>query len=423
MELGIIGTSIWQQNMKLLEKITIDRDHKTEQIKQLKEALGLDELIYLSTCNRVEVIYTINEPTNDSRILHRLIDFFFSDGSDLNFFPNDFYHFTDKEAITHLFRTVSSLESLVVGETQITGQFKDAYQDALAAGHVGFYLHKLADEALTVSKKIKRETTIGNGQQSMASLAANEIKNHLQNQKDKTIALVGAGKMTAKFAKYISKNNLGNLLFINRTVEKAEKFVNEFGGKSISLKDFKASPQKVHVIASATACKHAIFDLDFIDKLPATSQPVLAIDLAIPRDFSDDINTHQQIKLVDIPILKSKANGNLRKKFVEAGKANNIIKESVYKFVSNQLEVSIKPIFHTSFKESIQLAHHALDDLFTKKVTSLNENEQNAIKSLVTKLISNASFQPSKVLSEKMAQAQTNLNFEKLQNSSNKEAV
>ncbi len=423
MEFGIIGTSIWQQNMRLLEKITIDRDNKTEKIKQLKEALGLDELIYLSTCNRVEVIYTINEPTSDSRILHRLIDFFFSDGSDLNFFPNDFYHFTDKDAITHLFRTVSSLESLVVGETQITGQFKDAYQDALAAGHVGFYLHKLADEALTVSKKIKRETTIGNGQQSMASLATNEIKNHLQNQKDKTIALVGAGEMTAKFAKYISKANLGNLLFVNRTVEKAEKFVNEFGGKSISLKDFKTDPQEVHVIASATACKHAIFDLDFVDKLKATSQPVLAIDLAIPRDFSDDINTHQQIKLVDIPTLKSKANGNLRKKFVEAGKANNIIKESVYKFVSNQLEVSIKPIFHTSFKESIQLAHNALDDLFTKRVTSLNEDEQNAIKSLVTKLISNASFQPSKVLSEKMAHAQTNLNFEKLQNSSNKEAV
>ncbi len=419
MEFGIIGTSIWQQNMKLLEKITIDRDNKSETINQLKEALGIDELIYLATCNRVEIIYTINEPTSDSRILHRLIDFFFSDGSDLNFFPNDFYHFTDKEAITHLFRTVSSLESLVVGETQITGQFKEAYQDALGAGHVGFYLHKLADEALSVSKKIKRETTIGNGHQSMASLAAQEIKNYLDGQKDRKIALVGAGEMTNKFAKYITKAHLGNLLFVNRTVEKAEKFVEEFGGSSISLKEFKANPQEVHVIATATACKHAIFDTSFADKL---AHPILAIDLAIPRDFSDDIHKHEKITLVDIPALKTKANGNLRKKFVEAGKANNIIKDAVYKFVSSQLEVSIKPIFHTSFKESIQLAHNAMDDLFKKKVTSLSADEQNSIKNLVTKLISNASFQPSKVLSEKMAQAQTNLNFEKL-NNSNKEVV
>ncbi len=416
MEFGIIGTSIWQQNMKLLEKITIERDNKDEILKNLKEALNLDELIYLSTCNRVEIIYTINDSSHNNHILHRLIDFFFSDGSDLNFFPNDFYHFRDKEAITHLFRTVSSLESLVVGETQITGQFKDAYQDALAKGHVGFYLHTLADEALTVAKKIKRETTIGSGHQSMASLAVQEIKNHLHNQKEKTIALVGAGEMTGKFAKYITKDKLGKILFVNRSIEKAEKFAKEFNGTSVSLEDFKKAPQKVNVIASSTACKHAIFDSDFIEKLPQTDQPVLAIDLAIPRDFSDDIDTNKNIKLVDIPALKSKANGNLRKKFVEAGKANNIIRESVYKFVSNQLEVSIKPIFHSSFKESIQLAHNALDDLFKKKVTSLQDDDKNAIKNLVTKLISNASFQPSKVLSEKMAQAKTNLNFEKIHN-------
>ena len=422
MELGIIGTSIWQQNMKLLEKITIERDNKEETVNQLKDALGLDELIYLSTCNRVEIIYTINEPTPDARILHRLIDFFFSDGSDLNFFPNDFYHFTNKEAITHLFRTVSSLESLVVGETQITGQFKDAYQDALKAGHVGFYLHKLADEALSVSKKIKRETSIGEGQHSMASLAAQEIKSYVKDIDDCTIALVGAGEMTKKFAKYITKENIGNLLFVNRSVEKAENFVKEFGGQSISLEDFKASPYKVHAIASATACKHAIFDTEFAKKLPETSKAVLAVDLAIPRDFSDEIGKCHNISLIDIPALKAKANGNIRKKFIEAGKANAIIKDSVYKFVSDQLEVSIKPIFHSSFKESIQLAHHALDDLFAKKVKSLNEDEKNAVKNLVTKLISNASFQPSKVLSEKMAHAQTNLNFENLQNP-DKEAV
>ena len=401
---------------------TIDRENKEETIAQLKEALGLDELIYLSTCNRVEFIYTINEPSSNNRILHRLIDFFFSDGSDLNFFPNDFYHFTNKEAITHLFRTVSSLESLVVGETQITGQFKDAYQEALNAGHVGFYLHKLADEALTVSKKIKRETAIGEGQHSMASLAAQEIKEHVKDIPDCTIALIGAGEMTKKFAKYITKEKIGNILFVNRSVEKAEKFTEEFGGQAISLEAFKASPQKVHAIASATACKHAIFDRDFASRLPKTSKPIIAVDLAIPRDFSDEIEKSQNISLVDIPALKAKANGNIRKKFVEAGKANDIIKESVYKFVSDQLEVSIKPIFHSSFKESIQLAHHALDDLFTKKVTSLNEDDQNAIKNLVTKLISNASFQPSKVLSEKMAHAKTNLNFEQV-NNSDREAV
>ena len=130
MEFGIIGTSIWQQNMPLLEKLTLDRETKIEQLQQLKEVLGIDELIYLSTCNRVEFFYANEESNDRGNLLHRLIDFFFADGSDMNFFPNDFYNYTGKEAITHLFRTVSSLESLVVGETQITGQFKDAFQEA-----------------------------------------------------------------------------------------------------------------------------------------------------------------------------------------------------------------------------------------------------------------------------------------------------
>ena len=412
MEYGIIGTSIWQQNMRLLEILTIDRNEKIDKLQELKEALGLEELIYLSTCNRVEFIYTTHEDGSSSRILHRLIDFFFCDGKEINFFPNDFYHFIEKEAITHLFRTVSSLESLVVGETQITGQFKDAYQDSINTGLLGFGLKKLADEALTVAKIIKRETEIGSGHQSMASLAADEIKQYLKNEKNQTIALVGTGEMTVKSAKYITKENLGNILFVNRSIEKAEKLAKEFNGAALALESFIASPQKVHAIASATACKHAIFDKAFIERLPQTEKPVLAIDLAIPRDFSDEFNTDDRILLVDIPALKSKANGNIRKKFVEAGKANNLIKESVLKFVSNQLEVSIKPIFHNSFKDSIQMANNALDDFFAKKVTSLSEEDQKSIKNLVTKLVSNASFQPSRILSNKMAQAKTNLNFE-----------
>lgn len=417
MEYGIIGTSIWQQNMRLLETLTIDRDNKIEKLKNLKDALGLEELIYLSTCNRVEFIYTANENGNSSRILHRLIDFFFAEGPEINFFPNDFYHFTEKEAITHLFRTVSSLESLVVGETQITGQFKDAYQDSIDNGLVNGYLSKLADEALTVARSIKRETGIGSGHQSMASLASEEMKHYLKDQDNVSIALVGAGEMTVKFAKYIQKENIGKILFVNRTVEKAEKLAKEFNGTVLSLEAFKANPPKVHAIASATACKHAIFDETFIDKLSETEKPVLAIDLAIPRDFSDDFNTDKRVTLIDIPTLKAKANGNVRKKFVEAGKANSLIKEAVMKFVSKELEVSIKPIFHTSFKDSIQMAHNALDDLFAKKVTSLDEDEKNAIKNLVTKLIGNASFQPSKILSDKMAEAKSSLNFDNLHGS------
>ncbi len=239
MELGILGTSVWQQNQALLERLTLDREGRNEQLAQLKSALQISELVYIATCNRVEFMYTTSDSLSGNQILHRLIDFFFRDSRDINFFPNDFYHFTGREAITHVFRTVSSLESIVVGETQITGQFKQAVEDAQAAGLAGMYLEKLADEALNVAKRVKRETGIGNGSLSMASLAFEEMQTNLSGHGDCTIALVGAGEMTRKVAAYINKANLGSLIFVNRTVEKANALAEEFNGKSCSLEAFR----------------------------------------------------------------------------------------------------------------------------------------------------------------------------------------
>ncbi|HKK20370.1 MAG TPA: hypothetical protein VJ983_02780, partial [candidate division Zixibacteria bacterium] len=219
MELGILGTSVWQQNQPLLERLTLDREARNEQLAELKAALGISELVYIATCNRVEFVYTTSDVLPGNQVLHRLIDFFFRDSREINFFPNDFYHYTGKEAITHVFRTVSSLESIVVGETQITGQFKQAVEDAQEAGLAGMYLEKLANEALNVAKRVKRETGIGNGSLSMASLAFEEMQASLSDRKNAVVALIGAGEMTRKVAAYTNKAGLGELLFVNRTVE------------------------------------------------------------------------------------------------------------------------------------------------------------------------------------------------------------
>ncbi|MCM2273078.1 MAG: hypothetical protein NDJ18_11055, partial [candidate division Zixibacteria bacterium] len=227
MKFGIVGTSIWQQNMPLLERLTVDRETRAAEIARLKLLLGVDELVYLATCNRVEFIYATSSKIAPGKLLHRLIDHFFRDQREICFFPNDFYHFTGREAILHLFRTASSLESLVVGETQITGQLKQAHQDALDCGVAGTVTSGLITEALQVAKRVKRETDLGIGALSMASLAATELSVRLERAADPVIALVGAGPMTSKMAKYILENKVGHLLFVNRTVSKADALAAE----------------------------------------------------------------------------------------------------------------------------------------------------------------------------------------------------
>lgn len=409
MQFGIVGTSIWQQNMPLLERLTIPRESQTQLLEELKSKLGLDELVYLSTCNRVEFMYVAAGDQPDGRLLHRLIDFFFAGRQDVGFFPNDFYHFSAREAITHLFRTVSSLESLVVGETQITGQFKQAFQEASERGHVGPMMADLADEALLVAKRVKRDTSLGVGALSMASLAANELQAHLEGKSTPLIALVGSGLMTRKLAKNVQDAGLGRLLFVNRTLEKARALADEFGGGAVSLDDFRAHPAEVDAIISATAAPDPVFDAHFLAALPHLIKPVLCVDLAIPRDFSSDFDHDPRVLLVDIPVLKSRGNGNLRQKFVEATKANEIVTEAVAKYLSDRMEVSLKPIFHDSYRESIELANRALNDLFAQKLSGLEVHEREAVTRLVTKLIGHSSFQPVRLLSQRLAQTQSGL--------------
>ena len=114
MSIGIIGTSIWQQNNRLLHRMTICSESRQTKLEEIKSALGVDELIYLSTCNRIEILYSAPDSVQPSQVLHRLIDFFFKGKNDIPFFPNDFYNFQGRDAISHLFRMVSSLESLVI---------------------------------------------------------------------------------------------------------------------------------------------------------------------------------------------------------------------------------------------------------------------------------------------------------------------
>jgi glutamyl-tRNA reductase len=399
MVFGIIGTSIWQQNLPLLERLTVDRDRKAEVLQQLKDKLQIDELIYLGTCNRVEFMYVTYESQPSDRLLHRLIDFFFCDGSGLSFFPNDFYNFTGKDAITHLFRTVSALDSLVVGETQITGQFKQAFQESEALGLGGAVIAGLAQEALGTARRVKRETSIGSGSVSMAALAVSALKKELAGRSEPVIALVGSGPMTGKLANALRKSVTTNLRFVNRTVDKAEKLAVEYGGTAIALEDFLAAPGPIDAIASATAASQAVFTESFLAHLSTTDAPVVCVDLAVPRDFTSVFEHDSRTRLIDIPKLRSLAQVNLRRKFVEAGQANDIVRESVTRYLSDRIEVSLKPIFHESYQESIALARKALDELFTTRLSCLDEESRESVQRLVTRLIGHSSFQPAKMLS------------------------
>ncbi len=413
-KIGVFGTSIWQQNMPLLERLTIDRDTRQSILGELKSLLDLNELIYLATCNRVEFIYAISGKYHGDRLLHRLIDFFFASGRDINFSPNDLFHYQDREAIAHIFRTCSSLESLVIGENQITGQFKQAYQDAIDAGLAGQNLDCLAREALAVARKVKSQTEIGNGSVSMASLAFGELKKGLGDTKSPRLALVGTGKMPEKIARYCLDTYACQLIFVNRTLAKAEELAKRFSGTALALDDFKSQPVPVDAIISATASNEPIFDLLFRQRLTAVSSRVICIDLAVPQDFCREFAEDDRLTVIDIPALRELSQGSLRNKFIQAGKANEIVREAVDNFLSGRIEISLKPIFKDCYEESIELARNRLEELFSDRLSSLSNDQKKEVTKLINKLVGHSTFTPIKRLSKELAGEPKNGNAERI---------
>ncbi len=136
---------------------------------------------------------------------------------------------------------------------------------------------------------------------------------------------------------------------------------------------------------------------DFLNHLKKSDQPIICVDLAIPRDFADAFNYNDAVTLIDIHVLKSHVQGNLRQKFIEAGKADEIVRTSVNKFMSDRIEVSLMPVFQDSYQESIELAREAIDDLFANRKSNLPIEEKERVMRLVTRLVGHSAFQPARV--------------------------
>jgi glutamyl-tRNA reductase len=178
----------------------------------------------------------------------------------------------------------------------------------------------------------------------------------------------------------------------------------------MSLDACIAQPPTIDAIVSATASSQPVFDGAFLDRLQARTHPIICIDLAVPRDFSPEFSYNSKVSFIDIPSLKSLGEANLRQKFVEANRANDIVRESVNQYVANQCEAKLRPIFRVSYQESLRFAHESLNHLFDRSLASLSHDERETLVRLVNRLVSHSSFHPVKHLSAHLTGIQVDIN-------------
>jgi len=342
MNLAVIGINHKTAAVEIREKFSFSPKQIIEVNRILKEEGFSSENLILSTCNRME-IYAVAGPKSDcigsiKDFLSRFHNLSLADYQGL------FYVYRDKEAIEHLFRVAAGLDSMVIGEMEILGQVKKAYQDARVSRSTGKILNRLFEKAFNTAKKIRTDTFVGHGAVSVSSAAIRLAKKILGGLNDKVALIIGAGQIGEQLVLYLKKNGIKNILVANRTLEKARLLTEKFAATAVDFDDFRERLGEVDIVITSTGAPHCIIRKeDMLSLMPQRKQkPLFIIDLAVPRDVEEEVNKIDNIYLYNIDDLQKIVEQNISLRKNELDTCDRIIDDSYRAFMGWWLKENTK---------------------------------------------------------------------------------
>lgn len=316
MEIACITISHKKASIEELQKVWFE--NYGDLLKNVLSDSRINECAVLMTCNRVE-LYVVGKNTKE--FLKNFIEKLNVKNEIVDIYLND-------ECLEHLLRVSAGLESMIVGEDQILGQLKDFYSLCKKHGAIREILDIVFSKAIQVGKKVRNLTNINKGSVSIGSAAVELAESKLGSLKKKRVLLIGAGEMGSLVAKAIVNKDVDAILIANRTFSKARELAKQLGGIAVKFDRLEEFMTKCDVVISATSAPHYIITRDLIERVvKKRKDPILLIDIALPRDI-EDTNTEKAI-IHTIDDLKEISDKNLRKRYNEAKKAEKIIKEEL----------------------------------------------------------------------------------------------
>ncbi len=387
MNLILLGINHKTAPIELRERVAIPRDHLAEVTRQLATTSGVHEAMILSTCNRVEILASTDSP--DVSIDGFLASHFAIDPAEL---APHIYQFHDLAAVRHLFRVAASLDSMVIGESQILGQVKDAYTVGREAGTISAELDPLLQSAFAAAKKVRSETEIGSTTVSIASVAVDLARKIFGSLQGKTIFLVGAGKMSELAARHLIAQGASSILLTNRTQSRAEAVAARLGGsirpRVVPWEELHQAASQADIVITSTGAPHPIFTREhaqsFLQK--RRNRPMFFIDIAVPRDVDSSINRIEGIFLYDIDDLQSVAAAHLAERTREAADAEAMIAAEVERFQQRQRTVDIAPIIVALQQHAEQMRQAELRRM-QARFSSISPEQSAAIEALCRSII------------------------------------
>jgi glutamyl-tRNA reductase len=397
----VIGVSHRTAPLAVREALAFPRDQRRDALLRLRAETGAGEVMILSTCNRVELYARQDDPGAVDALESFLARYHARDGRELHAVV---YRFADADAIRHAFRVAASLESMVLGEPQILGQVKEAYQSAEEAGTLGSALNALRNRSLAAAKRVRTETGIGRNAVSVSYVAVELARKIFGELKDKNVLLVGAGKMSELAAKHLVRSGGRATVLGGRTFEKAAELAAALGGKAAPLESLRDELARTDIVISGTGAPGIVIQEADVESARAArrgrhARPLFLIDIAVPRDIDPAVRKIGGVFLYDLDDLKTVAEANLRERLKESAAAEALVEREVREFLDWQKAREVVPLLNELRRRAEEIRRHELDKA-RRRIGPLTAEQDEAIEAATTAIVNKLLHSPTVHLKE-----------------------
>jgi glutamyl-tRNA reductase len=327
MPVVVLGLSHRTSPVELRERFAFSETVIPEALARLRSGGLAEEGVIVSTCNRVELYAAVTR--SDRQALADLREFLLRASRHEGSVADELYTLTEPESLEHLFKVACGLDSMVLGETEILGQLKKAYDLALTNRHTGACLNKAFQRAFNVAKHIRTETQIQRGSISVASVAVELAEKIFSSLQDHEVMVIGAGDTSEKTARALLSRGARSVIVANRSYDRAVALAQELGGRAVSFDEWAREFERVDIVISSTAAPHHILDRPKLEPLMKhrRQRALLLIDIAVPRDIDPEVNLVENVFLYNIDDLQTIADDYLQQRKEEVTRCEVIIRD------------------------------------------------------------------------------------------------
>jgi glutamyl-tRNA reductase len=384
-QLAVIGVNHKSSSLAVRERFWFSESRLYAALQHLAKAEGIEEVVLLVTCNRTEfILWACNLGRATESLRGFLADEFGLQDSEWKCF----YRLSGDEALTHVFRVAASLDSLIVGEPHIVGQVKSAWGKAQQAGATGRHLDAVFRKALTVSKRVRNSTAIGDAAVSVPYAAvelARQIYGELRGRK---VLILGAGKMGELSARYLAANGASSVLVTNRTYEHAKDLAGKLQGVAVPYEERWRHLADADIVISSTGCPHVIIareDAERISRERAGRQ-LLMIDIAVPRDIDPAVREVPGILLYNIDNLEQAVAHNLDERRAAAAQAEAIVVREALAFRQRLAAQRVVPTLVALKSRLEEIRHQELEN-YQSELGPLSQAQAQALEELSSRTV------------------------------------